>query len=345
MPSLQVLVIIVALYKQVLACGPYSFDYKIFEQLRVVQNFYNVEEISECHENQSVFVEDNDIPELCCKILACRNPLDGITFNSCFIRKLEENCFSDSLQNVSFFIAITGNKITIIKKHTFRDLVVTEINLNDNSIEELEDEAFLHLDNLRSINLNNNLLKAINSKAFTLVPRLERLHLFENRITTLQAGVFSFLATESAQIYLMCNEIFQIERSAFDNLSSRVTLDLNLNGNRIETLEEDIFNNHSVRLFDVSFNPLKKISRNFCGQECAMQDFEFTCAYLALEDVEFVLDWAKAKGVNLIGGGCSHYNLTFMLRPTQFCDGAKNFGHEFSWQLYVCVYLILVNCN
>ncbi|KAJ3644810.1 hypothetical protein Zmor_022513 [Zophobas morio] len=342
MSFLQTLFIFVTFYKHVLACDSYSFDYEILAQKRFVQHFYNVEEISECYDNHSVFVENYYIPELCCKIFACKNILEAITFNNCFIRKFEENCFSNCVQNVRTCIRVTRNHLTTIKKHTFRDLDVIQIDLNNNFIEELEDEAFLNLNNLLTLHLDRNLLTVINSKAFALIPRLQSLGLLGNRIRTLQTGFFSFLSARNSEINLACNEISQLNKSAFDSLSSRVILDLILSGNTIEILPDDIFNNHSWRSVDLAFNPLKKISRHFCDKQCVMQIFEFNCTSLGLEDVEFIVNWAKVKEVDLHGGGCLQYNVTVM-SPTKLCGGATNFEDIFSWKFYTGFYLLLLN--
>ncbi|KAJ3644812.1 hypothetical protein Zmor_022515 [Zophobas morio] len=342
MISLQTLVFFVILCENVLSCRSDVFDYKISKPLGMNETkFYNVDEISKCDDNDLVVVDNQYIPELCCKLVACKNALESIIFKNCFIREIEENCFSNSVQNVRYVIGVTYNYITTIKKHTFRDLVVTEIHLHDNFIDELEDEAFLHLNNLSMISLDNNRLKVINPKAFTLVPRLEHLSLTANHITTLQAGVFSFLPARNSYITLACNKIDQLKKIAFDGLSSRFIVILNLNGNRIETLPEDIFSNHSFGLVDLGYNPLTKISRYFCEKQCVMERFWFDCTFLTLEDVEFIVGWAKMKEVDLGASGCPQYNLTFKARPAKYCSGAKNFGDAFSCQLYVCFYLVL----
>ncbi|KAJ3644809.1 hypothetical protein Zmor_022512 [Zophobas morio] len=340
---LQTLLIFVTFYKHVLACGSYSFDYEIRGQIGFIKKISDVEEISECgNDNQSVFVDQHYILELCCKIFACKNILDAVTFNNCFIRKFEENCFSNSVLNVRSVIRVTRNHITTIKKHTFRDLVVMQIDLSNNFIEKLEDEAFLNLNNLLILHLGGNLLTVINPKAFALIPRLESLSLYENRIRTLQPGFFSFLSARNSDVNLACNEISQLKKSAFDGLSSRVILDLTLNGNKIEILPEDIFTNRSWQSVDLSYNPLKTISRHFCDKQCVMQIFEFDCVFLTWEDVEFIVDWAEAKEVDLYGGGCLQYNVTVML-PTKLCGGATNFEDFFSWKFYASFYLLLLN--
>ncbi|KAJ3644811.1 hypothetical protein Zmor_022514 [Zophobas morio] len=343
MISVQTLVFFATFYENVLSCRSVTFDYKIFQPVRMYETkIYNAEEISECYDDYFVVVDNQYIPELCCKFFACKNILKSIIFQNSFIREIEDNCFSNSVQNVRSLIEVSYNYLTTIKKHTFRDLVVLEISLRNNFIEELEDEAFLHLNNLLGISLENNRLKVINPKAFTLVPRLEHLSLTGNHISTLQVGVFSFLPARNSNINLACNKIVQLKKTAFDSLSSRITVNFNLNGNRIETLPEDIFNNHSFGLFDLGYNPLKKISRHFCEKQCVMERFRFDCTFLTFEDIEFIVDWAKVNEVDLAGSGCLQYNQSVKSWSTKYCAGAKNFEAALSWQLYVCFYLVLL---
>ena len=159
--------------------------------------------------------------------------------------------------------------------------------------------------------------------------------MFGNHIKTLQKRVFSVFHAANSHIDLACNNIFQLKKTAFDSLSSHITIVLILNGNRSETLPEDIFNNRSSGFVDLGFNPLKEISRHFCEKQCVMESFRFHCTYLTLEDVDFIVDWARAKDVYLWGCECSQHNPALTGQAIELCVGAKNFDDAFSWQLYV----------
>ncbi|KAJ3644492.1 hypothetical protein Zmor_022217 [Zophobas morio] len=271
-----------------------------------------------------IFIVKQFIPQLCCDMLNSASEFSTITFDTCWIREIEEECFSAAVQHVSKTIKIINNRLTSVKKRTFRNLQLKEILLNGNLIQTLEDEAFFNLTNLGTIDLGYNRLKVLNPEAFSLLPNLENLILQHNRIQALQARVFSFFSRR-AYILLTCNQIKRIE-GGLNGMFSQITLMLEMSGNNVEELSNGVFSNHTFGILDLANNPLKKISPSFC-ENCNVESFYFSCRYLTLEDVQMIANWGEDYRVYLYGNGCPQYNMTFAYEsPQATCNQEKSSG-------------------
>ncbi|XP_063915774.1 leucine-rich repeat and immunoglobulin-like domain-containing nogo receptor-interacting protein 2 [Zophobas morio] len=237
--------------------------------------------INNSEEKVEVTVSKQYLPQLCCKMVDSNNV---------------EGCLSASIANVARSFKITNNRLRSVKKGTFANLKVNTISLSNNLIETLENDAFYNLTNLITLSLSRNLLEVLNPEAFFLLSNLAALDLMFNRIHTLQTGFFKFL-TNNVQVLLNCNRISRVEK-AFAGVSPRTRLTIDLNGNRIQTLSEDVFSNHTFGQLDLGNNPVKKIAKTFC-EGCTMETLYLSCDYLTLEDVEMIRNWAEVALVRL----------------------------------------------
>ncbi|KAJ3644490.1 hypothetical protein Zmor_022215 [Zophobas morio] len=323
-----------------LACyywGMLQFDYKITShtEQRMVIGAEII--INNFEEKVEVSVSKQYLPQLCCKIVDSARNVVVITFDNCHIVEVEE-CLSASIADVSRSFEIINNRLTSVKKHTFANLKVKQISLDNNLIETLENDAFYNLTNLTTLTLSKNLLEVLNPDAFSLLPNLSALNLMFNRIYTLQTGVFKFLAMK-AELFLNCNRISRVEK-AFEGISPRINLTVQLSGNRIQTLSDHVFSNHTFGQLDLGNNPLRKIATSFC-EGCSMETIYLSCDYLTLEDVEMIRNWAEVGGVRLYTSGCSYYNMTSGIPPS-LCNEAKN-SVTCNFVLYLGLSFI-VNC-
>jgi Leucine-rich repeat (LRR) protein len=89
-------------------------------------------------------------------------------------------------------IAIHDSKIPILKVGLFTNSFkkIEEIRLTENGIQQIEDEAFHELENLRKIDLSFNKIKSINKELFSQNPNLEVINLGENKIFMIQRDSF-----------------------------------------------------------------------------------------------------------------------------------------------------------
>ena len=323
-----------------LACyywGMLQFDYQVTgnTEQRMVTGAEII--INNSEDKVEVTVSNQYLPQLCCKMVDSDSNFVMLSFDNCHIVELEE-CLSASIANVSKSFEIVNNRLTSVKKRTFANLKVEQISLNNNLIETLENDAFYNLTNLIVLTMSRNLLEVLNPEAFSLLPNLSGLNLRFNRLHTLQTGVFKFLVRRF-ELLLNCNRISRVEK-AFEGISPRTELTVDLNGNRIRTLPDDVFSNHTFGQLDLGNNPVKKIAASFC-EGCSMEKIYLSCDYLTLEDVEMIRNWAEAGGVRLYTSGCSYYNMTSGIPPSK-CNQAKN-SVPWNFALYLGL-LFIVNC-
>ncbi|KAJ3644806.1 hypothetical protein Zmor_022509 [Zophobas morio] len=289
--------------KPCIACD-FQFDYSTkFGGSSVLKKHYAVKEITVTLPNiYGVSIENENIPRLCCNIFNLKSDVRYVIFDTCLIQQIEEECFSQKIEHLTNQIAITNNKLTSIKAGTFRNLKLEAINLENNLIEVIEDESFLNLTALTILNLSFNNLHALNSRAFMNLPQFGILTLQSNRIRTLQRNALYFFRKNYSQLDMKCNELTYIDKNALDGLVVE-NFELNLYENKLVSLPEGIFDQHSFSGIDVGRNPLRNQSKHFCSQNCTVQHFFFNCAGLNMESVgesvQNIGDWVEQNNVKL----------------------------------------------
>ena len=119
-------------------------------------------------------------------------------------------------------------------------------------------------------------------------------------------------------IYLACNEISDIDNAFEGTLNTR--FDLDLGGNRIDRLPVAIFDGHSFIQVDVRFNPLEKVSKDFCNNNCVIDAFYFECSVTSVEAGESIMKWAEGKQVRVLSRPCSYLKMNFVSVPWRGCN-------------------------
>lgn len=112
------------------------------------------------------------------------------------------------------------------------------LNLQENHINVIHDEAFKDLLRLENFYLNDNLLVVLPRQAFKGLSNLKMLNLGGNLLTNVSKTWFSDLV-ELEVLYLDRNRLVYIEEGAFENLTSLITL--HLNSNNLTTLPFSVF--------------------------------------------------------------------------------------------------------
>ena len=270
----------------------------------------------------SIEVVNELIPKLCCSMINFTQELDGMNFDRCGIKEIEA-CFSEHIRDIKHQLTIVNNRITTIKKHTFKNLSVRSIVLLHNFIKSVEDAAFNHLPHLEQLNLSNNRLKNLNPNAFKETPNLRALFLYCNDIMHLEEKAFAFAQHPNIFITLASNGISKIDRHFLKNLPPQIRLALDLTDNNIKRLGEDIFSNHVFAHLELLHNPLVEVDTNFC-RNCTIEWFTFSCEYLDNNSADFLLKWIEIYEIDVVTGKCPQYNFTQnnISEPTK-CEGCK----------------------
>ncbi|XP_061735708.1 nyctalopin [Nerophis ophidion] len=112
------------------------------------------------------------------------------------------------------------------------------LNLQENRINVIHDQAFQDLVRLENFYLNDNQLSDLPRQAFKGLSRLKMLNLGGNRLTNVSKTWFSDLV-ELEILYLDRNQLLYIEEGTFENLTSLITL--HLNSNNLTTLPFPVF--------------------------------------------------------------------------------------------------------
>ncbi|XP_034042616.1 nyctalopin [Thalassophryne amazonica] len=112
------------------------------------------------------------------------------------------------------------------------------LNLQENNINVIHNQAFQDLVHLENFYLNDNLLSFLPQITFKGLNRLKMLNLGGNRLTNVSRTWFGDLL-ELEVLYLDRNQLVYIEDGSFENLTSLITL--HLNSNNLTTLPFPVF--------------------------------------------------------------------------------------------------------
>jgi Leucine-rich repeat (LRR) protein len=217
------------------------------------------------------------------------NTVCSIFVNKCYIEEIEVD-FLNGLEISSTF-SLNFNPIRNIRKHTFRNHGVEEINLSFNNITTIENEAFVNLFKLEQLSLNHNRIQRLRFEAFFNLPKLIFFLVAFNNIEKISRGCFQFIQQDKALISLNNNEITEVDAKAFENFTSKNAFVVFKN-NYIEDLPKGLFDNHTFSLVDFSINKIRKIPQELCRVDCKIGDFFFFGNLLDEDAANQTFEWA-----------------------------------------------------
>ncbi|XP_037550292.1 toll-like receptor 13 [Nematolebias whitei] len=179
------------------------------------------------------------------------------------------------------YLQVRQNRLRNIYSSMFKLCVyVTKLDLADNSLEIIPDNAFTpmrslkiltlsknrfisvpsairNLPNLSKLDLNTNKITAVKCQDFSKMTKLIELNLYNNSIQDLKPCVFEDLV-ELQILRLQCNMINKINGSFENHLPN--LKQLRLNGNRLTEIKKDEFKGmHSLLNLSLHENKIKKI--------------------------------------------------------------------------------------
>ncbi|XP_033121583.1 uncharacterized protein LOC117120669 [Anneissia japonica] len=178
-------------------------------------------------------------------------------------------------------VYLSGNKITVLKNTTFKDvLMISYLEIDDNPLEVIEPYTFAPLiylyfldlkktkmqalsenslymsgDVKKNIYLGNSLITNLSTLTFNNIPSGSVIKLSRSQIVTIPARVIngSFLDT----LDLSSNRILYIDPDAFVELNT--ILDLYLFDNLLTVFPRALFKLHVTQLIDVSWNNISSL--------------------------------------------------------------------------------------
>ncbi|XP_049313331.1 toll-like receptor 6 [Bactrocera dorsalis] len=162
------------------------------------------------------------------------------------------NC--SSLQDLN----LNGNQLKTVPLALRNMRLLRTVDLGENMITVLEDNAFKGLGNLYGLRLIGNFLENITMNAFKDLPSLQILNLARNRIGVVEPGAFEMTSSIQA-IRLDGNDLSEIN-GLFSNMPS--LLWLNISDNRLEHFDYAHVPN-TLQWLDLHKNRLGELSNRF----------------------------------------------------------------------------------
>ncbi|XP_017487072.1 PREDICTED: toll-like receptor 6 [Rhagoletis zephyria] len=162
------------------------------------------------------------------------------------------NC--SSLQDLN----LNGNQLKTVPLALRNMRLLRTVDLGENMITVLEDNAFKGLGNLYGLRLIGNYLENITMNAFKDLPSLQILNLARNRIAVVEPGAFEMTSSIQA-IRLDGNDLGEIN-GLFSNMPS--LLWLNISDNRLEHFDYAHVP-HTLQWLDLHKNRLGELSNRF----------------------------------------------------------------------------------
>lgn len=127
-------------------------------------------------------------------------------------------------------VYINGNNISRIENGTFANQTrLTYMNLRDNRIQELDEDAFIGLSRLQSLVLIGNNVQIIAPRTFHPLTEVSYLDLERNNLSSIGDEVFS-QNTQIRNLYLEYNQIEEISPRFIANFGENLSY-INLSGN------------------------------------------------------------------------------------------------------------------
>ncbi|KAJ3644803.1 hypothetical protein Zmor_022506 [Zophobas morio] len=314
-----------------------------------MKRIYNSEEITVVsHTTAGVMIKNEYIPILCCKIFNVKSNIRFVSFDNCWINRIEEECFSEKIENITLQIDIINKQLRSIKTGTFRNLKVQFINLKSNAIEVIEDRSFVNLTLLEELNLSFNHLYTFNSEAFVNLLNFGRLNLESNRITSLQTGSLVVFRKDHSVLNIKCNELTYINRHFLDGMNA-TNVELHLDENNLVSLPEGIFDYHNFKEINVGKNPLTNVSKFFCSKNCTVHMFGFSCQGVdeesVQETVQNIENWIDENQIILYTDGYCTFNKNnsrILGFEWPSCSASTNSQNFELWN-YLKIFIILYN--
>lgn len=155
------------------------------------------------------------------------------------------------------YVNFQGNKIRRIWSQVIENVHLSVLNLRNNLIEEIEEDAFAKT-NLRELYLADNQLKSLNF-VFSLPNTLTVLIANGNHIISIPDGAFSKF-TRLNYLYFDDNKIEALQNDVFQGLTSLLTL--SLTKNNINTIEPSAFKGLTkLQTLDLRHNAIRDLQK------------------------------------------------------------------------------------
>lgn len=147
-------------------------------------------------------------------------------------------------------LTLSYNNLTVLLSMVFsRAIQLTEIYLEANQIQRIQDFAFNGLYQLYFLSLSRNHIVTLTSDIFYGAPHISELHLEHNTISTIEPNVFDI--PDLMYLYLGNNQLKTLPDDCFRNTALMI---LDLQSNELIELGNSIYSPNTIRAINLSYN-------------------------------------------------------------------------------------------
>lgn len=262
---------------------------------------------------KEIYLQNNSISVLAPGLLEGLDQLLVLDFSS---NELTSNCvnrdtFSGLVRLV--ILNLARNDITRIDSHVFQDLYSLQIlNLEENGIDVIAENAFSSLSNLHALTLTHNNLVQLESHHFTGLYVLNQLYLDNNHIKSIHPRTFEN-CTNLQDLGISGNNLMEMP----DGIGHlRYLKSLDLGGNRISKVTNTSFEGldqlYGLRLID---NKLVNISRDAFSALTSLQVLNLACNKIHVVDPGAFGTYSNLKAIRLDGNRLTNIDGVFTQLP------------------------------
>lgn len=230
----------------------------VTEQYTYETKHFETSVISPSEKAFSITLESN-VPILCKEMLNIRKPTHHFYASNSGIEEIEPGTFEN--QNINSQLRLSYNSLTIIKRGTFRNILITELDLTRNKITTIETEALHDLPLLSILNLGWNRIKEFYPTSIVSTPKLLFFDMSVNKLEKLEENHFSFMSNErNVGIGLAVNKLKEIHPKAFEGID---VFTLNLSHNHLNSIPKQVFVKNKLFYLDIAYNDLTHLDQEF----------------------------------------------------------------------------------
>lgn len=233
------------------------------------------------------------VPSIICD--SFRNPRD-IRMRGIGLRRIGENAFRNC--TTVWIIELSDNHIEELHEDAFvGNLEVISLEFHANRISRLPEKLLRNNKELMLLELGNNLLSYVDPRVFSGLPNLLSINFWRNRFEKISENNFIELSGLTS-LTLSSNLLTYLPENAFNGLQNLQRLDLGWN--KLSYLQDNIFENLSSLLhLELTSNPLQKLATNSFSGLRNLQSLQMDYCELQYLDPNLFKNLQSLEEINL----------------------------------------------
>ncbi|KAJ8939818.1 hypothetical protein NQ318_014945 [Aromia moschata] len=211
-------------------------------------------------EKRSYIIEiEEDVPIICKGMLNITIDTPHLYADNKNIREIEVGAFDD--QRLTSQLRISNSSLSIIKRGTFRNMLITHLELAYNKITVIEEGAFQNMPNLMTLYLSSNKIMEFHPTSLVNTPKLLFFDMTHNELGKLKERHFYSMSKDrNVGIGMGSNRLKEIHPRTFEGID---VFTLNLSNNMLESIPKEVFSGNKLHYLDIANNKLTHLDNDF----------------------------------------------------------------------------------